>query len=132
MIQFEKMKLRLINNLVCAAMLSVLVCTTAASSTQAATSCPRIRIECVSNNACCGPRFQFVAHVGDDAMTGRLTYKWSVSASRIESGQGTRAIKVDMSKDAGKALTVTVEIGGLPVGCERVVSYSQSFCEPEP
>jgi hypothetical protein len=48
-----------------------------------------------------------------------LQYKWSVSEGTIVSGQGTTAIEV---RQPNSNITVTVEINGLPHGCERIFS----------
>lgn len=48
-----------------------------------------------------------------------LTYKWSVSAGVIKSGQETSEIEVILPRSS---LTVTVEVGGLPQNCPSVSS----------
>lgn len=124
-----EMRLQHIKYFVCAVVLLVLAAPLSTASAQTSGSCPQIRIECM-DKLCCGPIFKFVVQVGKGKMANKLTYKWSVSASRISSGQGTRSIEVDGSELAGHALTATVEIGGLPIGCQKTFSISQSFCEP--
>ena len=59
----------------------------------------------------------FVANVagGDPAV--EPTFKWTVSAGRIVSGEGTSAITVDTSGVAGQKLTATVAVGGYPPAC---------------
>ncbi|MBD0325714.1 MAG: hypothetical protein ICV68_04750 [Pyrinomonadaceae bacterium] len=122
----SEMRLRHIKYFVCVGVLFILALPLSAAA-QTSEACPQIRLVCM-DATCCGPKFEFVVHVGDGKMTGKLTYKWSVSASRISSGQGTRSIKVDGSKLAGQALTATVEIGGLAAGCEKTFSISQTIC----
>lgn len=47
-----------------------------------------------------------------------VTYNWSVSSGTIESGQGTPSITVRTTREmAGTSVTATVELGGLPAGC---------------
>ena len=68
-----------------------------------------------------------------DAMTftasssGDVTYNWTVSAGTIESGQGTPSITVRTNRDmAGTNVTATVDIGGLPAGCNCPASASET------
>lgn len=52
-----------------------------------------------------------------------LTFKWSVDKGAILSGQGTPVIKVVATDNlAGQIIRSTVEIGGLPKGCDNVFS----------
>jgi hypothetical protein len=48
---------------------------------------------------------------------GSPTYTWTVSAGRIESGQGTTSIAVQTANLAGVSITATVELGNLPEVC---------------
>jgi len=48
---------------------------------------------------------------------GTPTYKWSVSAGSIESGQGTPSILVHTTNLWGASITATVEVGNLPAAC---------------
>ena len=50
------------------------------------------------------------------------TYKWSVSAGTITTGQGTPTIVVDTKGLAGKEVTATVDVGGLNPACQRITS----------
>lgn len=48
-----------------------------------------------------------------------LTYNWSVTSGEIESGQGTPSIVVRTTREmANSSVTATVELGGLPDGCD--------------
>jgi hypothetical protein len=56
------------------------------------------------------------------------SYRWSISAGEIVSGQGTKQIKVRRGRDS---LTVTVDVLGLPNGCSFSASES-SVLDPPP
>ena len=58
----------------------------------------------------------------DAYLTANLKYNWSVSAGEIVSGQGTPTITVDTTALGGQNVTATVEIDGLPAGCNRTES----------
>lgn len=45
------------------------------------------------------------------------TYKWSVSAGSVASGQGTNMITVDTTGLSGSSVTATLQIGGVPTQC---------------
>ncbi|MBA3464476.1 MAG: hypothetical protein H0T46_31380 [Deltaproteobacteria bacterium] len=49
--------------------------------------------------------------------TGTPTYKWTVSAGSVASGQGTAVITVDTSGLKGTSVVATLEIGGVPTQC---------------
>ncbi|HKP68705.1 MAG TPA: hypothetical protein VJV05_05440, partial [Pyrinomonadaceae bacterium] len=54
---------------------------------------------------------------------GQLSYRWTISAGTIETGQGTPAITVRThSGMMGLNVGATVKIDGLPSGCENVAS----------
>lgn len=48
---------------------------------------------------------------------GAPTFRWSVSAGKIASGQGTANIVVDSTGLAGTSIVATVEMGGLAKEC---------------
>jgi len=59
-----------------------------------------------------------------------LEYAWSISAGRIKEGQGTSSIKVIQPTTT---LTVTVEVKGLPEGCETSASETVIYdAAPDP
>jgi hypothetical protein len=45
------------------------------------------------------------------------TFKWTVSAGKIASGQGTANIVVDSTGLAGSTIVASLELGGLPSTC---------------
>jgi len=61
-----------------------------------------------------------------------VTYNWSVSDGTIAGGQGTPSITIDTTGQAGKNITATVEIGGLPPECQKTASCSFSVVPPLP
>jgi len=53
---------------------------------------------------------------------GTPTFKWTVSAGHIESGQGTSSILVHTTNLWGASIAATVEVGGLPPECETTTA----------
>jgi hypothetical protein len=79
--------------------------------------CPTTRVTC-SDEVKQGEKLLFTADVkgGDPNVT--PTYNWTVSASSIESGQGTSTIQVNTKDvEAGTTITATVEVGGYDREC---------------
>ena len=50
------------------------------------------------------------------------TFKWSLSAGKIISGQRTPKITVDVSSLSHKSVTATVTVGGMNLNCPKVAS----------
>ena len=50
------------------------------------------------------------------------TFKWSLTAGKIASGQGTANIVVDSTGLAGKTIVANLELGGLPSTCATTAS----------
>jgi len=50
------------------------------------------------------------------------TFKWSLSAGKIISGQGTSKITVDVSSLRHRSVTATVAVGGMDPNCYEVAS----------
>ena len=101
------------------------------SSGPIADPCPAILITGPSGESCRGRRYTFSATLagGDPRFT--PTYKWSVSAGTIVSGQGTYAIEVDASGADGKPITATLEVGGaIPDGCQKIERYAVECPKP--
>lgn len=94
-------------------------------------SCPVIMIACLSNEPCCGSKYTFSANISGGYADREPTYKWSISAGTITSGQGTGSIEVDASKANGKPLEVTVEVGNvIPDGCPTTETYTTECSKP--
>ena len=65
-----------------------------------------------------GELMEFTVKVSGDPGDS-VTYSWTVSAGIIESGQGTKSIKVRTDENMeGQSVSATVEIGNLPPGIE--------------
>lgn len=94
-------------------------------------SCPLIKIACSPDKSCCGPKYTFTVDIMGGYPDREPSYKWSVTAGTINSGQGTGSIEVDASSVNDKPLTVTVEIGNIiPEGCPTTESYTTQCAKP--
>jgi hypothetical protein len=85
--------------------------------------CPKLVITCPKEVPEFGKTYVVQVRVDGADSTKKLSYKWSVSSGKIVDGQGTPTLKVRFS-DAGESLTATVDVGGLPDGCETSASCS--------
>lgn len=54
----------------------------------------------------------------------QVTFQWTISSGKIISGQGTETITVDVSANAEKRVTATVEVKGLSEECRNKASYT--------
>lgn len=86
--------------------------------------CPSVTVECPGEIAFIGVPLTFAASIsgGDPAVT--YTYRWTVSAGTITSGQNTSLITVDTTGLGAQAVEATVEIGGFPDPCDNKASCS--------
>ena len=82
-----------------------------------AQDCPKFGITGPSVMVATGDTATYTAHV--DSAGPDLRYQWSISAGEITSGQGTPTITV---KQPIVGVAVTVEIIGLPKGCDNMAS----------
>ncbi|MBL9019300.1 MAG: hypothetical protein JNL83_34250 [Myxococcales bacterium] len=57
---------------------------------------------------------------------GRPTFRWSLTAGSIVSGQGTATIQIDTTGLAGTGISASVDLGGLPREC-ATTSGSATF-----
>ena len=81
-----------------------------------------------------GELMEFTVKVSGDP-DDSITYNWSVSAGVIESGQGTKSIKVRTDESMeGQSITATVEIGNLPPGpsCQNTASETGAVTAKKP
>jgi len=83
--------------------------------------CSKLTIECPAELPESGKTY--VVKLRVDGANQKLTFKWSVSSGEIVGGQGTTAVKIHIT-DLSKGITATVEVGGLPYGCENIASCS--------
>jgi len=102
---------------------------TGAALMQQPDSCPVGRIKAPSET-CCGSECTFNGSVSGWDPDIKPVVKWTVSAGRITSGQGTWEIKVDASRVCNKAITVTLKVTGdnLPKACEVEETYTTKPC----
>jgi hypothetical protein len=85
--------------------------------------CPVVSVDCPTGSLIeAGTPVTFTANVS--GMTGNLspTYRWTVTDGTITGGQGTPTITVDTNGQAGRTLSATVELVGLPAGCQPTPS----------
>ena len=89
--------------------------------------CPRVTVECPGGIVSIGVPLTFTATIsgGDPAVT--YTYRWTVSAGAITSGQNTSSITVDTSGLGGQPVEATVEAGGFPGPCDKKASCSSQL-----
>ena len=59
-----------------------------------------------------------------------ITYNWSISSGKIVGGQGTENIII-AANEVTKSLTATVQLSGLPEGCETKKSVSLNVIPPK-
>jgi hypothetical protein len=64
--------------------------------------------------------------------TSKAEFKWIVSSGSISKGQGTDEITIDTAGLGDQVLTATVELIGLPVGCQRGASITTTIAPPPP
>ena len=90
--------------------------------------CPRVSVECPGGVVAVGTPLTFTATIsgGDPAVI--YTYRWTVSAGTIASGQDTSSITVDTTGlGSGQTVEATVEIGGFPEPCDKKGSCSSQL-----
>lgn len=88
--------------------------------------CPSIEVIGPSTISSPGDTIEFKAGIKNYAHPENLSYNWLVSLGEIVKGQGTSAIQVKKPEDsAGSNVTATVEIIGLPAGCENKASETE-------
>lgn len=94
-------------------------------------SCPQFSVACPDSIT--PDPVNFVVRVTGDDPSNKLTFKWTVSAGKIISGQGTSSISVEPTGFEGKTITATVEVGGIPEGCGNLASCATpTVCPPPP
>jgi hypothetical protein len=89
-------------------------------------SCPVVTVSCPDADD--ASTLTFSAKVSGADPSVKLTFDWTVSHLKITSGQGTTSINIDSTGFGGQTLTATIEVGGLPKGCENKASCSINVC----
>jgi hypothetical protein len=83
--------------------------------------CPSVKVTGPMGITNPGEKIEFRVDVG--VVGPRLQYVWEVDKGRIVTGQGTDGIVVEADKSiAGNSILATVEVSGLPTGCDRFAS----------
>jgi len=87
--------------------------------------CPRVVVRCPDRTSV-GRAVTYSARI--EGLEGNVSpvYKWTTSAGKISSGQGTSEINVDMAGLSALHLAATVEVEGLPEGCPKVASCAST------
>jgi hypothetical protein len=87
-------------------------------------SCPTLSVSGPGGTTNPGDTMTFTANVSG---AGDMTYDWSVSSGTIVSGQGTRSITVQTTREmAGSNVTATVNLGGVAPDCGCTTTASES------
>lgn len=85
--------------------------------------CPTVKMTSPNTITKAGDVMTFAASIIGEIENSELEYKWNVSIGEIVSGQEKPVITVMTTLDmAGGNVTATVEINGLPAGCENKFS----------
>ncbi len=90
-------------------------------------NCPTVKVAC-PDTVFPGDKLTFTVNLngGDQQVT--PTFNWTVSASSIESGQGTSTIEVNTKDIAGDmTVTATVDVGGFDRSCSTSSSCTVSI-----
>ncbi len=81
--------------------------------------CPVISVTGPAGVTNAGETITFTANISEINTT-PIAYSWTISDGTIIEGFGTSVIKVATNSDtAGKIVTATVEINGLPIDCNK-------------
>jgi hypothetical protein len=99
-----------------------------ADAARSARQCPAVKVSCP--DMVTGDSIEFKAVVDTAVPELKLTYDWQLSAGTVAGGQGTPVLKADATGLAGQTVTATVEVGGLPDGCERKSSCTTAVPGP--
>lgn len=98
-----------------------------AAAARTAQKCPAVEVTC-PDDVRPGEPLTYSASVDAAAADVKYTYKWTVSAGSIKSGQGTSSMVVDTTGLPDNwGLTGTVEVGGLPERCNAYASCSTAI-----
>lgn len=104
---------------------------TAKAQPQTATSeCSTITVNCPTELLSLDAPKIFRANIFGGNPNLKPTYAWTVTTGQLVSGQGTTEIKVTLLEN--KALTATVEVGGLGAVCPNKASCTQIIEPPIP
>ena len=85
--------------------------------------CPTFRVSCVPNTNYNVAALACMVYPSGVLPGQEFTYQWNVSTGSIASGQGTRRIIVNLNGTEAETIKAELEIGNLPLTCERKASF---------
>jgi hypothetical protein len=109
---------------------SLLLTLASAASAQTPVTCGIVDIDGPEE---VGPSAPLVLKVKTTMLhTTKPEFKWTLSAGKITTGQGTDEITVDTAWLGGQLLTATVELSGAPLNCKAAASKLTRIKPPPP
>lgn len=114
-------------NLLCVSIFILALSLSAFSQTTENSNCPTISILGPAGIVAPNNPATYVVKIERKGKELKLEYIWSVNAGEILEGQGTESLVV---KQPDAILIVTVEIKGLPEGCESFSSETSCYLRP--
>ena len=88
--------------------------------------CPTFHVECFPNTDSSVAPLACMVYPSGVVPGQEFTYQWNVSTGSIASGQGTRRITVNLIGTEAETIKGELEIGNLPLACERKASFTGS------
>jgi len=88
--------------------------------------CPTFHVECFPNTDSSVAPLACMVYPSGVLPGQEFTYQWNVSTGSIASGQGTRRITVNLIGTEAETIKGELEIGNLPLACERKASFTGS------
>ena len=102
--------------------LVMILCVGALAQTNETSPCPTIEVIGPAGITTSGETMTFTASVSGNNNSS-VVYNWTISDGTIIEGLGTSIIKVATNADiAGKFISATVSLNGLPVNCKNTAS----------
>ena len=89
--------------------------------------CPTFHVECFPNTDSSVAPLACMVYPSGVLPGQEFTYQWNVSTGSIASGQGTRRITVNLIGTEAETIKAELEIGNLPLTCERKASFTGSI-----
>lgn len=89
--------------------------------------CPTFHVECFPNTDSSVAALACMVYPSGVLPGQEFTYHWNLSSGSIASGQGTRRITVNLMGTEAETIKAELEIGNLPLTCERKVSFTGSI-----
>ena len=89
--------------------------------------CPKFRISCHRNTDSSAAPLACMVYPSGVLPGQEFPYQWKVSGGSIASGQGTRRITVNLKETDSETFLAELEIGNLPLTCERKASFDGSI-----